>query len=88
VIFIHRSVQQKPLRRSWTEEEIDQVRELLVANPTEVVVWKVSRSTSSVRHLYSRQGIRIKKLRCDLFSINSLAAAMHLRKSQFGFWID
>ena len=88
MILIHRCVQQKPLRRSWTEEEIDQVRELLVANPVEVVARKVGRSTSSVKHLCSRQGIRIKELRCDLFSINSLAAAMHVRKAEIVFWIE
>jgi hypothetical protein len=88
VILIHRCVQQKPLRRSWTEEEVDQVRELLVANSIEVVARKVGRSNSSVKHLCSRRGIRIKALRCDLFSINSLAAAMHVRKSEIAFWID
>jgi hypothetical protein len=41
-----------------------------------------------VKHLCSRQGFRIKELRCDLFSINSLAAAMHVRKSEIVFWID
>ena len=30
----------------------------------------------------------IKELRCDLFSINSLAAAMHVRKAEIVFWID
>ena len=33
VLLIHQCVQEKTPRRSWTEEEIDQVRELLVANP-------------------------------------------------------
>jgi hypothetical protein len=33
-------------------------------------------------------GIRIKELRCELFSINSLAAAMHVRKAEIVFWID
>ena len=88
VILIHRCVQQKPLRRSWTEEEIDQVRELLVANPVDVVARKIGRSTSSVKHLCDSRGIRIKELRCDLFSINSLAAAMHVRKAEIVFWID
>ena len=39
-------------------------------------------------HGGSRRGIRIKELRCDLFSINSLAAAMHVRKAEVAFWID
>jgi hypothetical protein len=85
VIFIHRCVQQKPLRRSWTEEEIDQIPELRVGNPTKVVVRKVGHSTSFVRHLHIRQGIRIKKLRC---APSQATAAMHVRKSQIGFWLD
>jgi hypothetical protein len=85
VILIHRCVQQKPLRHAWTEEEIDEVREFLVVNPIEVVARKVGRSTSSVKHLCSRRGIRVKELRCDLFSINSLAAAMHVRKAEIVF---
>jgi hypothetical protein len=44
VILIHRRVQQNPQRQSWTEEEIDQVHKLLVANPIEVVARKVGRS--------------------------------------------
>ena len=40
LVLIHRCTQQKPMRRSWTEEEIDQVRELLVANSVEVAPGK------------------------------------------------
>jgi hypothetical protein len=76
------------MRRSWTEEEIEQVRELLVASPLEVVARKIGRSPSSVKHLCSRLGIRIRELRCDLFSVNSLAAAMHVRKSEINVWIE
>jgi hypothetical protein len=78
-------IQQKPLRRSWTEEEIDQIPELRVGNPTKVVVRKVGRSTSFVRHLHIRQGIRIKKVRCAL---SQATAAILVRKFQIGFWID
>jgi hypothetical protein len=85
MIFIRRCIQQKPLRSSWTEGEVDQVRELYVANPAEIVIRKVGRSMSSVRHFYSRQGIRIRKVKCDRLSINSLAAAVHMRESRTGF---
>lgn len=76
------------MRRSWTEGEVEQVRELLVANPLEVVSKKIGRSPSSVKHLCSRLGIRIRELRCDLFSVNSLAAAMHVRKAEIIVWIE
>jgi hypothetical protein len=32
--------------------------------------------------------ISIRELRCDLFSVNSLATAMHVRKSEITFWIE
>ena len=88
LVLIHRCTQQKPMRRSWTEEEIDQVRELLVANSVEEVARKVGRSPSSVKHLCSRVGIRSRELRCDLFSVTGLAAAMHVRKAEILFWIE
>jgi hypothetical protein len=75
------------MRRSWTEEEIDQVRELLVANSVEEVARKVGRSPSSVKHLCSRVGIRSRELRCDLFSVTGLAAAVHVRKAEILVWI-
>ena len=52
------------MRRSWTEGEVEQVRELLVANPVEVVARKIGRSPSSVKHLCSRLSIRIREHRC------------------------
>jgi hypothetical protein len=76
------------MRRSWTEEEIDQVRELLVANSVEEVAKKIGRSPSSVKHLCSRLGIRSRELRCDLFSLTGLAAAMHVRKAEILVWIE
>ena len=88
VLLIHQCVQEKIPRRSWTEEEIDQVRELLVANPVEVVAKKIGRTPSSVKHLCSRVGIRSRELRCDLFSVNGLAAAIHVRKTEIVVWIE
>ena len=88
LVLIHRCAQEQPRRRSWTEEEIDQVRELLIVNPVETVASKIGRSTSSVRQLCGRLGIRVRELRCDLFSVNSLAAAMHVRKTEIRYWIE
>jgi hypothetical protein len=88
VVLIHRCTQQKPTRRSWIEEEIDQVRELLVANSVEEVAKKIGRTPSSVKHLCSRVGIRSRELRCDLFSVTGLAAAIHVRKTEIVVWIE
>ncbi len=88
LVLIHRCAQQQPQRRPWTDQEIDQVRELLIANPVETVASKLGRSASSVKQLCGRLGIRVRELRCDLFSINSLAAAMHVRKAEIVYWIE
>ena len=72
VLLIHRCTQERPMRRSWTVGEVEQVRELLVANPVEVVAKKIGRTPSSVKHLCSRVGIRSRELRCDLFSVTGL----------------
>ena len=64
------------------------MRDLLIANPVETVASKIGRSASSVRQLCGRLGIRVRELRCDLFSVNSLAVAMHVRKSEIRYWID
>ena len=88
LVLIHRCTQQKPMRRSWIEEEIDQVRELLVTNSVEEVARKIGRSPSSVKHLCSRVGIRSRELRCDLFSVTGLAAAIHVRKTEIDVWIE
>ena len=57
LVLIHRCAQEQPKRRSWSDEEIDQVRDLLIANPVETVASKIGRSTSSVRQLCGRLGI-------------------------------
>ena len=72
----------------WTEEESDQVCELLVINRMELVAHKLRRSLSSAKQLCGRLEIRVREVRCDLFSINSLAAAVHLRKAEIVWWID
>src|ERR1700744_6543153 len=72
LVLIHRCAQEQPRRRSWSDEEIDQVSELLIANPVESVASKIGRSTSSVRQLCGRLGIRVRELRCDLFSVTVL----------------
>jgi hypothetical protein len=64
------------------------VREFLVVNAVEVVATKIGRTPSSVKHLCSRLGIRTRELRCDLFSVNGLATAMHVRKAEILVWIE
>ncbi len=75
-------------RRPWKEDEVDQVRELLVVHPIEVVAKKIGRSTIAIRGLCKRRDISLRDLRCDLFSITTLAAIMKVRKTEILYWIE
>jgi hypothetical protein len=73
--------------RRWTEEEIDFVREELVKHSVHEVAKKLNRTSRSIRSMLHRNSLRVKEIRCDLFSLDSLAAALSLRKSEIQFWI-
>jgi hypothetical protein len=53
LVLIHRCAQEQPRRRSWTDEEIDQVRELLIANPVEAVASKIGS-----KHVFGEVALR------------------------------
>jgi hypothetical protein len=73
--------------RRWTEEEIELVREELVKKTIEQIAEKLKRTPKAVRHMLQRQGLSVREIRCDRFSLDSLAAALHVRKDEVHFWI-
>lgn len=74
--------------RRWTEEEIDVVREELVKASVEEVAKKVKRSPKAIHNMLRRNHISLRDIRCDLFSVESLAAVLHVRKNEVIFWIE
>lgn len=74
--------------RRWTEEEIELVREELVKSSVEEVARKLRRTPTSIRNMLRRNGLQVREIRCDLFSIESLARALHVRKTEIHFWIE
>ena len=88
VLLIHRGLEQDTNRRSWSEDDIERVRELLTVHPIETVAEKIGRSTNAVRCLCKREGFSLRDLKCDLFTIYSLAAVMKVRKAEIVFWIE
>ena len=74
--------------RRWTDEEIDFVREELVKRPLEEVAGKLGRSPKSVRSMLQRNRLRVREIRCDIFSVESLATALKVGKSEVHFWIE
>jgi hypothetical protein len=74
--------------RRWTESEFDIVREELVKRSIEEVAEKLKRTPEAIRCALRRNQLSVRAIRCDLFSLESLAAALHVRKSEIVIWID
>jgi DNA-binding transcriptional MerR regulator len=80
-------IKEKVDHRRWTEEEIELVREELVKRSVEEVAKKLNRTSMSIRCMLRRNCLQVREIRCDLFSIASLARALHVRKTEIHFWI-
>jgi hypothetical protein len=73
--------------RRWAEDEIELVREELVKRSVEEVAKKLNRTPKSIRNMLHRNGLRLQEMRCDIFSLESLAKALRVRKAEIHFWI-
>jgi hypothetical protein len=74
--------------RRWTDSEFDVVREELVRRTVEEVAQKVKRTPNAIRSALRRNHLSVREIRCDLFSLESLASALHVRKAEVVFWIE
>ena len=74
--------------RRWTETEFEIVREELVKRSIEEVARKVNRTPKAIRNMLNRNDLNLREIRCDLFSVESLAIALHVRKAEIVFWIE
>jgi hypothetical protein len=74
--------------RRWTEEEIERVREELVKLPIEEVARRMNRTPRAIRSMLMRNHLALREIRCDRFSIQSLAHALRVRSEEIHFWIE
>jgi hypothetical protein len=74
--------------RRWTETEFEIVREELVKRSIEEVARKVNRTPKAIRNMLKRNHLSLREIRCDLFSVESLASALRVRKAEIVFWIE
>jgi hypothetical protein len=74
--------------RRWTETEFEIVREELVKRSIEEVAKKVNRTPKAIRNMLKRNHLSLREIRCDLFSVESMASALHVRKAEVVFWIE
>ena len=87
-LLVHSYLREDAQLRRWSEEEVERVRELLVSHSVEEAARKVGRSIAAVRSLCKRQAISLRELRCDLFTVDSLAAVMGVRRAEILYWIE
>jgi hypothetical protein len=74
--------------RRWTEEEVEFVREELVKRSVEDIAKKLNRTPRAIRSMLMRNHLGLKQIRCDRFSIQSLAQALRVRSDEIRFWIE
>jgi len=74
--------------RRWTDEEVELVREEIVKRSVDEIARKLGRTPKSVRSMLQRNHLGVREIRCDLFSLESLASALHIQKDEIRFWIE
>jgi hypothetical protein len=74
--------------RRWHEEELDEARELLTKYPVEEVARRLNRSPKALRNALQRRRLSVREIRCDCFSLGSLAHALHVRCTEVRHWIE
>jgi hypothetical protein len=74
--------------RRWTDEEVETLREGLVKFSLEEMAAKLHRTPQALRQKLGREGYNLREIRCDLFSIDGLACAVRVQRSQVLSWIE
>ncbi len=74
--------------RRWTTEEFDQLREELASHPLQTVAKKLGRTEESIRSILARNGLSVRSIRCDMFSVESLASALKVGRREVLHWIE
>jgi hypothetical protein len=85
---IQHGLKSRDEHRRWTEEEIELAREELTQHSVEEVAKRLKRTPPSLRAMLQRNHLSIREIRCDCFSIDSLARILHVRKAEIGAWIE
>ena len=85
---IQHGLKSKVDHRRWTEADVELVREELVKRSVEEIAKKLNRTPKAVRNMLRRNDLSVREIRCDLFSVESLASALHVRKAEVVYWIE
>jgi hypothetical protein len=87
-LILQHGIKGRQDHRRWTEAEFETVREELVKRSIDEVAKKINRTPKAIRNMLRRNRLSLRDIRCDLFSVESLASALHVRKAEVVFWIE
>jgi hypothetical protein len=87
-LMIQRGIKGGKDHKRWTESQLETVREDLVKRSIEEVAKRINRTPKAIRNILRRNHLSLREIRCDLFSVESLASALHVRKAEIVFWIE
>jgi hypothetical protein len=87
-LVIQHGIKGRKDHRRWTESEMEIVREELVKRSIEEVARKIDRTPRAIRNMLRRNQLSLRDIRCDLFSVESLASALHVRKTEVISWTE
>jgi hypothetical protein len=74
--------------RRWTDEEFETLREGLVKDSLNEMAVKLHRSPKALRGKLAREGYNLREIRCDIFSVESLASAIRVQRAAVLTWIE
>jgi hypothetical protein len=74
--------------RRWEEQELDEARELLTKYSVEEVARRLNRSAKALRNALHRRQLSVREIRCDCFSLESIAQVLHVRRKEIVSWIE
>jgi hypothetical protein len=88
-LVIQHGIKGRQEHRRWTEAEWEIVREELVKRPIAEVAKKIDRTPKAIRNMLRRNQLTLHEIRCgDQLTVQSVASAVHIRKSEVVFWIE
>jgi hypothetical protein len=74
--------------RRWTQEEIETLREKLSTHSVDETARMLHRTPNAIRCALRRNDLKVKDIRCDVMSVNSLAKILRVRKTEIHTWIE
>jgi hypothetical protein len=74
--------------RPWNEEELDEARELITRYSVDEAAKRLNRTPKALRNALHRRRLSVRDIRCDCFSVASLAQALHVSSSEVRHWIE